>query len=103
MSTDITSGAATGTQATTVGSISVLTHHNDIRRTGANLNETILNTSNVKPGSFGKLFERKVDGQIYAQILYVSSVNIRDQGMHNVVYVATMANTVYAFDADDPG
>jgi len=103
MSTDTTSGAAAGTQAATVGSITVLTHHNDIARTGANLNETILNTSNVKPGSFGKLFERTVDGQIYAQILYVSNVNIRDQGVHNVVYVATMANTVYAFDADDPG
>jgi len=103
MSTDTTSGAAAGTQAATVGSITVLTHHNDIARTGANLNETILNTSNVKPGSFGKLFERTVDGQIYAQILYVSNVNIRDQGVHNAVYVATMANTVYAFDADDPG
>jgi len=103
MSTDTTSDVAAGTQAATVGSITVLTHHNDIARTGANLNETILNTSNVKPGSFGKLFERTVDGQIYAQILYVSNVNIRDQGVHNVVYVATMANTVYAFDADDPG
>jgi len=103
MSTDTTSDVAAGTQAATVGSITVLTHHNDIARTGANLNETILNTSNVKPGSFGKLFERTVDGQIYAQILYVSNVNIRDQGVHNAVYVATMANTVYAFDADDPG
>jgi hypothetical protein len=103
MSTDITSGTTANNQATTVGSIAVLTHHNDIARTGANLNETILNTSNVKPNRFGKLFERKVDGQIYAQILYVSNVHIRDQGVHNVAYVATMANTVYAFDADDPG
>src|SRR5581483_4674877 len=85
-----------------VGNLAVLTHHNDPARLGANLNETILDTSNVKPRMFGKLFERKVDGQIYAQILYVNNVNIRDQGMHNVVYVATMANTVYAFDADDP-
>jgi hypothetical protein len=102
MSTDITPGAAASNQTAT-SSIAVLTHHNDLTRTGANLNETILNTSNVNPSHFGKRFERKVDGQIYAQILYVSNVNIRDQGVHNVVYVATMANTVYAFDADDPG
>lgn len=83
------------------GRIAILTHHNDLARTGANLNETLLTTANVKSGSFGKLFERQVDGQIYAQILYVSNVNIRDNGQHNVVYVSTMANTVYAFDADD--
>jgi len=84
------------------GQASVLTQHNDIARTGANLNETILNCSNVKASQFGKLFSRSVDGQIYAQPLYVPGVSIADNGIHNVVYVATMNNSVYAFDADDP-
>ncbi|MGA9097459.1 MAG: hypothetical protein WB392_00840 [Methanotrichaceae archaeon] len=80
----------------------VTTQHNDNSRTGANLNEVILNISNVNPKRFGKLFTRKVDGQIYAQPLYISSVNVPSKGNRNVVYVATMHNTVYAFDADDP-
>lgn len=84
------------------GQVNVLTQHNDNARTGANLEETILNTSNVRPGRFGELFSRAVDGQIYAQPLYVSNLAMRDGGTHNVVYVATEHNSVYAFDADDP-
>jgi hypothetical protein len=84
------------------GQVSVLTQHNDVSRTGANLKETSLNTFNVKVNQFGKLFERLVDGQIYAQPLYVSNLSIPNQGSHNVVYVATMHNSVYAFDADNP-
>ncbi len=80
----------------------VITQHNDNNRSGAYLSEAILNTSNVNPKHFGKLFTRKVDGQIYAQPLYLCNVNIPNQGIHNVIYVATMHNTVYAFDADDP-
>jgi hypothetical protein len=82
--------------------VSVLTQHNDNARTGATLNETVLNVSNVTAARFGKLFSRLVDGQIYAQPLYVPHVAIPNQGTHNVVYVATMNNSVYAFDADDP-
>jgi len=82
--------------------VTVLTQHNDNSRTGANLNETALNTSNVSAGQFGKLFTRAVDGQTYAQPLYVPGVNMGSRGIHNVVFVATERNNVYAFDADDP-
>src|SRR5882672_7786898 len=81
---------------------SVLTQHNDVGRTGANLNETMLNTSNVTVNQFGKLFTRQVDGQIYAQPVYVPGVDFGAKGIHNAVYVATEKNNLYAFDADDP-
>src|SRR5262245_5589197 len=80
---------------------SVLTQHNDNGRTGAIPEETILNASNVNVNQFGKLFECQVQGQIYAQPLYVPFVAIPGKGVHNVVYVATMENRLYAFDADD--
>ncbi len=78
----------------------VTTYHYDNNRTGANPNETILNTSNVNVNSFGKLFTLPVDGEIYAQPLYVPSVSIPQNGVHNVVYIATENNSVYAYDAD---
>jgi len=80
----------------------VLTQHNDSGRSGANLNETVLNVGNVTLNQFGKLFTRQVDGQIYAQPLYVPSVDFGPKGIHNAVYVATEKNYLYAFDADDP-
>lgn len=80
----------------------VLTQHNDNGRTGAYLQETQLNTSNVNQNQFGHLFTYQVQGHIYAQPLYVNGIDIPGQGTHNVVYIATMHNTVYAFDADDP-
>jgi len=80
---------------------SVLTHHNDPERTGANLNEIALNTSNVNSVLFGKLFSLPIDGCIYAQPLYVPNV-VAGGVVHNVVYIATEHNSVYAYDADDP-
>ncbi len=79
----------------------VLTANYGNERTSANLNEAILNTGNVTLSRFGKLFARQVDGQIYAQPLYASNLNIPGKGTRNVVFVATMHNTVYAFDADE--
>jgi outer membrane protein assembly factor BamB len=81
--------------------VSVLTQHNDNSRTGANLQETILNPTNVNVAQFGKLFSVQVDGQVYAQPLYAPHIAIPNQGTHNVVYVVTMHNNVYACDADD--
>ncbi len=82
--------------------LNILTQHNDLFRTGANLNETILNTNNVVPYSFGKLFEYLVSGHVYAQPLYVSGLDIPGKGTRNVLFIATMHNDLYAFDADDP-
>jgi len=81
--------------------VAVTTWHYNNGRTGANTNETKLDTGNVKSGSFGKLFAQPVDGAIIGQALYLPHVTIPGAGTHNVVYVATMHNSVYAFDADD--
>ncbi len=78
----------------------VYTQRYDNARTGQNTQETYLTPSNVTVGRFGKLFVLPVDGQVYAQPLYVENVSIPNQGVHNVVYVATEHDSVYAFDAD---
>jgi hypothetical protein len=83
------------------GQASVLTHHNDVARTGQNLSETILTPANVNSNSFGKLFIQKVDGSIVGQPLYVSNVQLSNGTIHNAVYVATQHDSVYAFDADN--
>jgi len=80
--------------------VDVLTQHNDVERTGANLNEVILTPSSVGSGQFGMLFRRTVDDQIYGQPLYVSDVKIRG-GTHDLVFITTVDNSVYAFDAND--
>ena len=78
----------------------VLTYRYNLSRDGANTNETILSPENVRPATFGKLFECPVDGFLYAQPLYMSNVPIPGKGIHNVVFAATEHNTVYAYDAD---
>lgn len=80
--------------------VDVLTQHNDNGRTGANLQETVLTPANVNRQKFGMLFKRIVDDQVYTQPLLVTNVRIGGR-WHNVVYVTTVNNSVYAFDAND--
>lgn len=80
----------------------ILTGQYDSNRTSSTHNEIILSPSNVNVNQFGKLFSWSVDGWIFAQPLYVPQVSING-APHNVVYVATMHNSVYAFDSDHPG
>ena len=80
--------------------VSVLTQHNDNNRTGWNDNEQVLTTANVNTQQFGLVFTLPVDDQTYAQPLVAGHVLI-DGAYHNVVIVATVNNTVYAFDGDD--
>jgi len=81
--------------------VPIYTGQYNLDRTSANISETILTPSNVNPIQFGLLFSRAVDEHIFAQPLYVPAVTIEGR-TQNVVYVATMNNSVYAFDADNP-
>jgi hypothetical protein len=81
----------------------VTTSQYDNARTGATLFEKVLTPRNVNPEHFGKLGAFQVDGPVYAQPLYVPNVEIPGHGTHNVLYVATEHDSVYAFDADHPG
>jgi hypothetical protein len=81
----------------------VTTSQYDNARTGATLTEKILTPENVNAKQFGKLGAFKVDGAVYAQPLFVPSVEIPGKGMHDVLFVATEHDSVYAFDANRPG
>ena len=81
----------------------VLVNNYDDFRTGANLNESILNVSNVTPETFGRVFSYSVDGAVIGQPLVVSGVRIPNRGLRDVVYVTTANNSVYAFDAQGEG
>lgn len=81
--------------------VSVWTWRYDNSRIGVNDQETALTPANVSPQQFGRLFSQPVDGEIYAQPLYLPNLWIPGKGTHNVVFVATEHDSVYAFDADD--
>ena len=80
----------------------ILTANGDNYRTNSNLHETQLTLGNVQPGSFGKLGSYSADGQVYTQPLYASNLLFPSGSKHNVLFVTTMHNTVYAYDADIP-
>lgn len=85
--------------ASVFSQVDVLTRSYNNARTGANLNETVLNTTNVNAVKFGKLYARNCIGQIYCQPLVVNGVAIPKVGTRNLVIVATEADNVYAWDA----
>jgi hypothetical protein len=84
-------------------SVSVLTAHNDLARTGQNLAETDLTPANVQSATFGRLTSYQVDGQIYTQPLYVPGLTLSDGNTYDVVIVATEHDSVFAFDANGGG
>ena len=96
------SGGATTTPTTPTtpsAGTDVTTYKNDVQRTGQNLTESVLTTSNVASSTFGLLRNLAVDGKVDAQPLYLSKLAVAGSN-HNVVYVATENNSVYAFDSD---
>lgn len=89
--------------AQTPTAVPVLTWRYDITHAGQNTSETALTPANVNVKSFGKLFSRTVDSSVYAQPLYVPALKMSDGFVHNVLFVATENDSIYAFDADSNG
>jgi outer membrane protein assembly factor BamB len=98
------SGSTPKTQASTppppTAGPDVTTYHNDVARTGQNLNESMLTPGNVNSSNFGKLFVIPADGKVDGQPLYLGGLTISGKGTHNVLYVVTEHGSVYAVDAD---
>jgi hypothetical protein len=94
---------AVGLSAQNPTAVPVLTWRYDLTHAGQNTNETALTPANVNPNTFGKLFSLPVDSSVYAQPLYVPGLKMSDGLVHNVLFVATENDSVYAFDADSNG
>src|SRR5262249_11318168 len=82
------------------GQVNILTSNAGNDRTNANLQENQLSPSTVGSSTFGRVAKLAVDGQVYAQPLYAAGLSLAGLGTHNVLFVATMHNSVYAWDAD---
>src|SRR5580658_1538955 len=82
--------------------VDVLTTQYNLSRTSSNMRETVLTRANVNSSQFGKLFSRTVDAPFYAFPLIVTDFEVPGVGLRNLVFIVTLGNTVYAFDADDP-
>ena len=94
------SGTLSGSASISVSDIPyILSYHNDLMRDGVNLREYALKPATVTTASFGKIFSCPVDGAVYAQPLWFKGLSIGG-GVHNVIFVATQHDSVYAFDAD---
>jgi hypothetical protein len=99
----LSSGTITPPAAVVVTELAgVFTHHNDNARTGQNTKEYALTSATVSGATFGKLFSCTLDspGYVYAEPLYVANLTMNDAKKHNVVFLATESNWVYAYDAD---
>src|ERR1700751_2852006 len=83
--------------------VPVLTWRYDLTHAGQNTSETFLTPTNVSPSTFGKLFSLSVDSTVYPQPLYLPSLKMSDGQVHNVLFVATSNDSIYAFDADSNG
>ena len=96
-------GSVPVAMAQTPTPVPVLTWRYDLTHAGQNTGETALSPDNVTASSFGKLFSLSVDSTVYAQPLYVPALKMSDGLLHNVLFVATENDSIYAFDADSNG